>query len=272
MKKSIMIGLMALLMARDGMAAWERTRSGGRSGAMGGTSVTQNDFWSLNNNQAGTAWFKGISAGFSFGNEFLMKELMNEQIGVAIAFKAGTIGLLVNRFGNNQYCETNAGLSFARKFGKQFAVGIQMDYLGIKISDNYGNKNLLSCEIGLMYHADKHLSVGVQLINPVPVKIIVTPVERLPSTICIGISYSFSNEFLTTVEAEKDLENPLVMRAGAEYHLAAPVYARIGISANPISFSFGAGLEFGKINFDLASSYHQALGFSPSGSIIYSFK
>jgi hypothetical protein len=124
----------------------------------------------------------------------------------------------------------------------------------------------------LIYQADKHLTIGIQILNPVPVNITEHPPELLPATICLGLTYSFSTEFIASIEAEKDLENPLIFRAGAEYHFARPAYARIGFSTSPTSFSFGFGLEFGKFKLDMASGYHQALGFSPAGSVIYSFK
>jgi hypothetical protein len=74
------------------------------------------------------------------------------------------------------------------------------------------------------------------------------------------------------MEVEKDLENPVMLRAGVEYHIARSAWVRFGIATGPMAFSFGFGLKFGKITVDMVSGYHQALGFSPSGSIIYSFK
>jgi hypothetical protein len=272
MKKMTIVCLVLWSMIQQGFTAVERTPAGGRSLAMGGASVAGCDFWSVSNNQAGTAWLRDVSAGMSFENRFLLNELMFEQMGIVLPLKPGTIGLVVNRFGNNLYSELKTGLSFARKFGKHFSAGIQLDYLRIHISDDYGTRNLLSCEIGLFFQADKHLRIGLQLLNPIPVKIFENPAELLPPDICFGLSYSFSDDFLTTIEIEKDLENPLAFRAGAEYHFTGMAYARFGISASPVSFTFGAGLEFGKLKFDLASGYHQALGFSPSGSIIYSFR
>ena len=271
MKKMFIICLLDLLTIQWGFSAGERTPAGGRSLAMGGTSVAVCDFWSISNNQAGIAWHNGIHAGLGFENRFLMKDLMYEQIGFALPSKAGTFGLIVNRFGNTQYSELKAGVCYARKFGKHFSVGVQLDYLRIHIGD-YGNKNLVSCEIGLMYQADQRMNIGVQLLNPVPVIITTHPREQLPSVICIGLSYRFSEYFLMAIEAEKDLENPLLFRAGAEYHFAKPAYARIGISTSPMSFTFGFGLEFGKIKLEMASGYRQALGFSPSGSLVYCFK
>ena len=255
----------------SGYAAGERTPAGGRSLAMGGTSVALYDLWSLNNNQAGVVWLKGTNAGLAFQNQFLVKELMYQQLGLAISSKAGTAGLFMSRFCNAQYNEMKAGLSYSRKFGKFFAAGVQMDYIRIHIQDEYGNKNLVSCEIGLQYKASRDLVIGVQVLNPVPVKITENPQELLPTTLCAGLSCHFSEEFLATIEIEKDLLHKPIFRAGAEYHFATPVYARIGISTNPVAFSFGFGLKCEKLTIDMASGYHQALGFSPAASLSYAF-
>jgi len=271
--KTILAGcLVVLAMGHRSFSAGERIPAGSRSLAMGGASVALCDIWSLDNNQAGAAWLKGTTAGMGFENHFLLKELMYEQAALAIAMKAGIFGFVVHRFGNSQYSELKAGLSFARKFGKYFSAAVQLDYLRVRIRDQYGNKNLISCEIGLMYQADRHLNFGFQLVNPVPVRITEHPAERLPTYICIGLSYRFSGEFLATGEVEKDLDHPLTYRTGLEYHFAAPAFARIGFSTGPVSFTFGFGLVFGRFQIDMASEYHQALGFSPSGSVTYSFK
>jgi hypothetical protein len=239
---------------------------------MGGTSVAACDLWALSNNPAGTAWLKGAGGGIGFENRYLIQELAYQQLGCVLASIAGSFGLFASRYGNDQYSEVTAGLSYARKFGKYFSAGLKIDYQLIHIADDYGNRNLVTCEIGLIYKADKNLIIGIHFVNPVPVTITAYPPEQLPLLICTGLSYRFSDKFLTSIEAEKDLENPLVLRAGAEYRLAGPACARIGISTNPMSFTFGFGLKFGKLQFDMASGYHQMLGLSPSGSLTYSFK
>ena len=269
--RTLMIFMLLFPGIYQGFAAGERTPAGGRSQAMGGTSVTQGDLWSLSNNQAGAAWLKGGSAGLSFQNRFLLKELMYQQVALAWAVPPGPFGMMAGRYGNGDYNEIKAGLSFARQFGKHVAAGVQLDYLRIHLSDDYGNKNLLTCEIGIQYRAGHRLCIGIQVLNPIPVKITRYPEELLPATLCAGLSYSLSETFMIAVEAEKELVQKLQFRAGAEYHFAKPLYVRIGLSTNPASFTFGFGLEYGKLTIDMASGYHQSLGFSPSGSVVYSF-
>jgi hypothetical protein len=246
--------------------------AGGRAAAMGGTSVAHNDFWSLANNQAGTAWIKNLCAGMGFENHFLSTDFMYQKLGLIIPSGAGTFGVVAERAGNEQYIEFKAALSYARRFGKHFSVGVALNYIRIHIAADYGSRSLLTCGIGMMFLADKHLTIGVHLDNPVPIKITDAPTDQLPPLIRLGLSYMFSGVFLTSLEIEKDQEHPVVIKTGAEYRITKVVFVRIGVSTSPMIFSFGCGLEFGRLLFDMASGYHQDLGFSPSGSIIYTFR
>jgi len=217
------------------------------------------------------AWFTRPGIGIAFENRFFLKELMKEYLGLILPLKSGTIGLVVYRYGNQQYNELKTGMAFSRKFGKTFSAAIQIDYLHTRIEGISSSLNLFSCEIGLMYNPDKHLRIGVHLVNPVPIRITRNPDESLPVILVAGLCYKFSENLIMTTEIEKDLENPLIFRLGGEYHLGRTFSVRIGCSTGPFVFTFGFGLEFGRFRLDIASAYEQELGFSPSGSLIYEF-
>jgi hypothetical protein len=272
MKRNIILILGLQAVCLSVIAGGERTAAGGRSAAMGGTSAANHDLWSIHNNQAGLAWLKTASAGFAFENRFLMAGITTEVIGLAIPFKIGTAGISVHRYGNNLYNELTAGIAFARKFGKKFSAGVQFDYIRMHQGGEYGNKQLISFEVGLMYQTYDNLVIGMHLVNPVPVKLTHIQEEYLPASLNLGLSYRFSKEFEATVEVEKETQFPPVFRIGTEYQFSKPLCARIGISTNPMAFTFGFGIKTGKLIFDFSSGYHQVLGFSPTGSVCYSFK
>ncbi len=251
------------------MSAGERIPAGGRAGAMGGASVAVSDFWSASNNPAGTAWLKGFSAGISFENRFLMKELSFQQGAIIYAVKPGSFALSVSHFGTSGYQEFHTGISYSRKFGRSFSTGIQLDYLRLGMPEDYGSKNLISCEIGLQFKPTDRLLAGILIANPVPVKVTWNPVEYLPVTFCAGISYRFSENFMAVVEAEKELTRALVIRIGAEYQIAGRFSIRAGLGTNPWIVTFGMGIKIGRLTLDIASGYHQELGFSPGGSLLY---
>ncbi len=272
MNKKRLLFLILISAGIKSFCAGELRIAGGRAAGMGGCSIAMSDLWSVQNNPAGTAWLKKFSVGISFSDKFLLKELSQASFGVVIPVKAGTFGLSLFRFGSKTYNEIKVGLTFARKFGNHFSAGVMLDYQRIGLSEIYGSKSLFSFEAGVNYRADKHICIGLHLVNPVPVKVIKSPQESLPTLIRLGLVYEFSDTFLVCLEAEKDLQHPPVFRFGAEYHFVKPSFIRIGIATNPMVFSFGFGIMIGGISLDIASEYHQILGFSPGGSLMWSGK
>lgn len=73
-------------------------------------------------------------------------------------------------------------------------------------------------------------------------------------------------------EEEKDVDQQSVFKAGLEYHVVEALYLRGGIATNPSLSSFGFGLKINQFTVDVASSWHQELGFTPQFSLAYTFK
>jgi long-subunit fatty acid transport protein len=250
----------------------ENVPIGGRSAALSGASVTADDFWAVHNNQAGMAYYKNIAAGIYYENRFLVKELGLKAFSFICPIKkSGVIGLNVSNFGYSQYNETKVGLGYAMAFGPKFSAGVQLDYLYTHIGDVYGNKNLVTFEIGLRSEIIKNLTIAAHVFNPIGIKIASYDKEKVPTIFKVGLSYTFPEKAVIAIETEKDLTRKPVFRAGIEYHVAKPVYIRAGISTNPTTNSLGAGFEFFRFKFDISASYHYVLGFSPQASLIYNF-
>jgi hypothetical protein len=253
-------------------ASGELSAAGGRAAAMGNACAALSDGWSGFNNQAGLGWCRNLSAGTYYENRFFLKELGIKAIGVVLPVKKGGFGLNFRYFGFSEYNEIRTGLAFGMRFGNSFSAGIQLDYQRFHIGNDYGTANLFTFEIGLQYRVKEQLYLGVHIFNPVPVKLTDDPVERLPTVIRLGIAWQSSKNLTVSAEVEKDLVNRPIIKAGLEYHFVNPLFIRIGFLTNPSEFTFGFGLEFGNLSFDVASSYQMLLGFSPQGSIIYQFK
>mgnify|MGYP002640723899 FL=1 len=243
----------------------------GRAVAMGRASVALPGVWSVFNNQAGFVWEQGWQVGLFVENRFLMKELSFEALSLSWSGRPGAFGLALSYQGFQLYNEFKAGIAYARKFGKRFSTGVQLNYLKIQIAEGYGSRGVISSEIGLMYKPDHSWTIGIQICNPIPVKISETPDERLPMVFRLGAGYNISGKVLILLEGEKDLEHPLVVKTGAEIHLARSVSARIGVLSDPFMVTGGFGLSLGRLAVDIATGYHMTLGFSPAISVGYSF-
>ena len=244
---------------------------GGRSAGMGFTSAAVSDFWSVNNNQAGMAFYDNTAAGVYYENRYLIKE-MATQAG-AFTFKTGfgVFGATVVYSGDANYNTTKAGLAYALKLGSHIAAGIQLDYIGTALGEEYGKRSSFTFDAGIMVKITEELTFGVHTFNPMHVKLADYNDERIPATMNAGFGFTFSDKLLLTAEACKSSEFPMEFRTGAEYKMGKIAYARIGLSTNPARYTFGFGLEMKHLSVDLSSSVHSVLGYSPQLSLQYSF-
>ena len=257
----------------------ENYHLGARSAGMANASVTLQDMWAAHHNQAGLAFVEKTGFGMSYEDRFLLPELGVKGGVIALPVKSGTFGLTVNSFGYSSYSESKYGIGFAKKFGENFAIGLNLDYMNIRIAENYGSKNYIAAELGVLGKLTDQLTVGAHIFNPTRAKIAEfvldstsTYEEYSPTVMRAGISYTFSEKTFVTVETEKELYSKPMVKIGMEYHISAPLYLRAGIASNPFLSSFGFGLELNRFNLDIASSYHNILGFSPTVSLSYKFK
>jgi len=271
MKKQLLFLFCMILMSYYSWASHDNTSIGGASAAMGNASVTFCDFWSVHNNQAGLGFYNKMAAGIYYENRFLTKELSSKSGAFIMPTKSGVFGITMDYFGYQNYNEKKIGLAYGKTFGNKFSAGISLDYLQTHVGENYGNKNNFTFEAGLIYKMNKNLTLASHVFNPLSTKLTDYNNERIPAIFKFGMSWKFSEKVIAVAEAEKDLHNKTILKAGVEYHIIEQLYLRIGMSTNPIMNTFGFGLEFGQLKFDFSSSLHQTLGYSPQVSIIFNF-
>ena len=186
--------------------------------------------------------------------------------------KTGAIGLSVSSFGYELYNETKIGLAYGMNFGKQFAAGIQLNYLNTKLAQEYGSNTAVTAALGIITKLTDELTLGVHLYNPTRSKLTNVNNERIPTIMKLGIDYRFSKKVLLAVSTEKSVGFDANVNAGAEYHVTELFYLRGGISTNPQQYAFGVGVQLKHLMVDLSSSFHPTLGVMPTMSIIYSRK
>jgi hypothetical protein len=253
-------------------AAGDYVIIGGKAAGLGYTSVARADEWSGFNNQAGLAWCKQFSAGIYFENRYLIKELSLKALVVTIPAGRGSFGLSFRHFGFALYSEMNAGIAYGLRLGKAFSAGVRIGGLRIHIADGFRDQNLCSVEAGIQFRASEHLWMGLHAVNPIPFKISSQSIDRLTTVIRLGLSWKITGGLSSEIEIEKDLVRKPLLKAGIDYRPVKAFAIRIGFLSNPATFTFGAGIESGNLQFDLASSYHSILGFSPQASLIFTFR
>ncbi|MCD6066467.1 MAG: hypothetical protein K0S33_1293 [Bacteroidetes bacterium] len=244
---------------------------GARAAALGGASVTLDDVYSAQNNQAGLGFLKNISAGAYYENRFLLKQLGYSSLTGALPIKRGTFGLTYTSFGYSMFRQSKAGLGYGMKLGESFSAGVGLNYLSYSIGDIYGKAHAFSVELGLQGKLSKQVTVAAHIYNPNRAQITNYNNEKIPSQLKFGVQYKFSKQLLVIAEAEKSTYTNINFKGGIEYAPAKEFYIRAGVNSYPTQAAFGIGVNLEGLRFDLSSSYHNILGFSPQVGLSYVF-
>lgn len=243
--------------------------SGAKGAAMGGVGATFTDINSAFGNQAGLAHIEEMSAIVFAERRFIESPINSLSAAFAYPVGFGTFGLSVNTFGVKNYQEQKIGLAYARKLFNNLSIGAQFDYLNTNIP-LYGTRGAISFEVGLQAQILKNLELGFHLYNPLKVEI--ADDNFLPTIYKAGLSYTPSEKVLLTAEVEKDIDYIARFKAGVEYRFSDLFFMRTGFATQPTLISLGLGLALqGGLGIDVAASYHQILGVSPSVGVIYDF-
>ena len=271
MKKLIL--LITLILSTSTIFAYDFIHPfGGRAAAMGGSSVASQGLWAMQNNPAGMANLDKISLGLYYENRWMMPETAYKCGAFALPTKFGTLGLSFNQFGSSKYSENKFGLAYAKDFGRYLQVGLQLDYLLVKIGNDYGSYRAFTFELGLQSHVTDKLTLGAYVFNPISFRLEQTlNHEKLPIVMRFGMAYKFTKDFLGQCEIEKNTEREGVsLRGGLEYEAFKKFFIRAGVQTNPGILSFGVGyaIRFAQIN--VAAQLHNELGASIQVGMVFS--
>ncbi len=247
--------------------------AGSRSAGMCRSSVSITDFWSIYNNQAGLAGIEKSMIGVYYESRFLMTNLGSRFISGVVPLNVGVIGLSYYNMGYELFSRQKIGLAFARSFGSNTRVGVQLDYIITSIGGDYGNINNVTFELGVQSDVTETLTLGAWVFNPLLIHISDHNNEKIPAIIRFGFTWKISDNLMTLVESGiNSNESPVVIRGGAEYNIKDNYFFRTGFSTGEEIFSFGAGIVIKKLTFDISSIMHKTLGFSPQSSLIFIIK
>lgn len=241
--------------------------AGARGAALGQTGLTFTDIYSIFSNQAGLAFLESFSGGVQAERRFMLSEIQSLSAAAALPTASGTFGISLNYYGFEDFNEQRIGLAYARKLYSKMSIGAQFLFLNTRIPE-YGNAGNFTFEVGLLMEIVPQLLAGFHVYSPIRVETV--DKENLPTLLSLGLSYKPSEKVNINAEVQKDIEFKLRVKSGIEYQAADSFLLRIGIGTEPTLISFGVGYHIQEnIAIDLASSYHQVLGFTPSIGVSY---
>ena len=245
---------------------------GSREAGMGGCSVVNVGLWGVSNNQASLGFMQYAAVGMHYENRFNVSGLGYKAFAAALPTNSGTFGLKINYLGYSNYNDLETGITYGKSFGERFSVGIGLNYLRTYIAHDYGSTGIALAEIGILSEPTDNLFIGAHFYNISRAKYANTiNNEAIPSIFKFGAGYNFSDNAFLTAEIDKNINYPMVFRAGIEFSVVKNFVLRTGIATNSTLISLGMGYKTKGLSIDLAFSYHQYLGYSPFITLSYNF-
>jgi hypothetical protein len=239
------------------------TAVGARSVSVAGVASVFGDAWAVANNPAGLAGYEHFSLGTSLEQRYLLPELGYYAVSATIPAFKGCLGGLAMFSGYGSFIDQKISLAYGKPFGGQFKAGVSLVYIFQKAGDESGAVHQVSYKIGTLVKLSEKVDLAFTAFNPFQLYFKSKDYATLPSVFDLGLLYRYSSSLNILAEAEKDLLYPPCLKVGAEYIFRDLFFIRGGIRIFPFSWSFGAAYRYRHYLVEIASSYHQYLGFSP---------
>lgn len=267
------VSLVLILLAFSSNAQ-ENFALGARSAGMGHATLCLDDVWANHHNQAALGFLEEAGVSAYYENRWLVSAMSVQ--GATAAFptgKWGAVGVVYSRFGNSNYNQSKYGLTYGVRLAKGFSMGVGLNYHDTRIGEGYGNKGNFVAEIGLLGQIGKKVRIGFHAYNLSRAVLVQDSLnnDRLPMIFRLGAMYTFSDKVRISLEAQKDLDLPPIVRLGVEYRPIELLYIRAGFNTQPFAPSIGLGFHFKGFRLDVASTIHPVLGVAPQGSLTYNF-
>ena len=244
---------------------------GARSASLGQayTSI-RGDFWSLFHNPAGITGTNSFQLGAHVERRFLLTELTYGSAGAVLPFAGNqAAGIAVGSFGFSAYRSNHAAITYGITVLDKISIGARANYTSLNIQD-YGGTAGFYVDAGLHTQVTESLSVGFTVYNANRAVLeSQNGREVIPTVLSLGIAYQPTEKVLILADVQKDIDHPISYKGGIEYQIVPALYARIGMSTEPLTLTGGLGVNWKQFQLDLAFAYHEQLGYTPHFSLTY---
>ena len=245
---------------------------GARVMALGGaaTALTE-DVWGASN-PAAWATLPGRAFSFFAGQAFGLSALRLGAFHYAEPTRYGAFAGGARTFGFEDFRETHFNAGFARGFrlgtSRRLFLGTNARYVHVVQGGGYGSAGTVGLSLGALVSVLPAVTFGAHATNlNAPSLSTEMGAEELPHTLALGLSYTPDERLLVLLDAFKDIDRPLSVRAGVQVLPVEALALRAGITTQPTRFTAGLGLRTGRLRAGLAAEQHQALGWSPAASL-----
>lgn len=228
--------------------------------AFADASVAVQSEWSLWSNPAGLSGSEQSSCHFSVRRTGDLPFLNQYSSGYTFPIRKMNFGLLINRYGGQEYNEQSIAFGLAHKIAA-VSLGWKCNLLQIH-QEGQESKISVLMEFGGIIDLSEHLRWGAHVSNVNQPALSKKSDAVAPTTFRSGFFYLPWNQLELGFEIEKNMNFPLNVKTGFGYHFFKKFVARAGLNTDPLKTFYGMGFSSKRLTIDYALSEHYFLGFT----------
>lgn len=240
---------------------------GARGMALGGATTALNGYeWSIFSNPA-TLSSSQLNVGFYGLRNYGISELSDLSASAIVPTRAGLLAAGMHRYGGDLFSETSYRAAYKNTW-QNVHFGLVVNYNHIAISGGYGSGGALALNLGIAAQIFEGFMIGAKStnVNGAAFKFQGYD-ETLYRDLSLGMSYLLAEKATIVVDMVKDIRFPLAWRTGIEVEIVPTLTGRIGVTTEPITYSFGLGYSSSTWLVNLVVQQHEILGSSPGFDI-----
>lgn len=252
------------------MALYGQVSIGARGLALGGATVALPDYnWSIFSNPAHLSSNKS-TLGFYGLRNYGFAEITDVSAFGSIPTNFGVAAIALHKYGDNLFNETRVRVGYKNEW-ESLQFGAVLNYNHIVFGSVYGSGGALGIDIGVAAEITQEFWIGAKASNlNHPQYDFSGSSEDLERDLTIGFSYLITEEATFVMDVLKDVRYPVSYRGGLEVVIIQDLKGRVGITIEPLTYSFGFGYEKDFWEVNLAVQQHSLLGLSPGFDLIFS--
>jgi hypothetical protein len=269
--RKVQLSCIGLLLAWYGLAQAITQPVGARYPTLGAYSTQVVDVFSTRNNVAAMASLKQSAAGAYGERRYMLDDLNLFAASGALLTRSGNFGLHAGYAGGNGLSQTQFTLNYGRKINRLVDVGAGFHYLQLTQPSFYGNAAAITASFGVMLHLTDKVHTGFSAYNPLRSAWSGDKDARLPARYGFGFGFDASDKLFLGAVLIMEESQPVDVQLGLQYAIIPQLFFRGGFATQNSSYYVGLGWQLSGFRVDIATSYHQQLGFSPGVLLLANF-
>ena len=264
--------LSALLLVQLTFAfGFESTGRGARPQSLANAFIAATDDpWLVCHNPAGLASLSVSKGALCFvPAQFGLRELRSATAVAGLPTSVINMGIMLDDYGSALYRESTLVFGAGRTIADGVAVGMSLN-LGLVAIERYGSALRSSIDLGVSWQVIENFRLAYVWRNVTGARLGLAE-EPLPESHTMGFTFVPHRSALVTLDLEKDIRVPFVIRAGIELHVLEYLSLRCGSSNDPEMLTAGVGVRLSRWECSYALRSHHQLGITHAIGLSYEF-